>query len=155
MAGLHAQVETGDELLILRVGEVNVLELHESLGAAGKVLVGGVGGLLFGVEKLKDALGRGHAGLHLLHHAAELAERLVELAGVLDKCSGSAQSHVSIGHAQTTQDRNGHIRQVGQELHDGHHDAGQELSLSCGAVELLVALVEFLRHGLGTAEDDG
>ena len=111
--------------------------------------------MLFGVEKLKDALGRCHAGLYLLHHAAELAERLVELAGVLDKCSGSAQSHVSIGHAQAAQDRNGHIGQVGQELHDGHHDAGQELSLSCGVVELLVALVEFLRHGLGATKDDG
>ena len=111
--------------------------------------------MLFGVEKLKDALGRGHAGLHLLHHAAELAERLVELAGVLDKCSGSAQSHVAIGHAQAAQDRNGHVGQVGQELHDGHHDAREELCLSCGVVELLVALVEFLRHGLRAAKDDG
>ena len=131
-----------------------MIELNEAAGAAG-VGGGGIGKLFLGVEELEDALGGGDAGLDLLGHAAQLAERLVELAGVLDKRLGIAQCHLAVGHAQAAEDGDGDVGQVRDELHDRHHDAGEELGEGRGAEELLVALVELGGHGLGATEDLG
>ena len=93
--------------------------------------------------------------MHLLHHAAELAQRLVELTRVLNKGLRTAQREGAGRHLERAKHRDDHVGQVGNELHDRHHHAGQELRQRRGAEQLLVALVKVLRHGIDAAEDGG
>ena len=93
--------------------------------------------------------------MHLLHHAAELAQRLVELTRVLNKGLRAAQREGAGRHLERAEHRDDHVGQVGNELHDRHHHARQELRQRRGAEQLLVALVKVFRHGIDAAEDGG
>jgi len=110
---------------------------------------------LLGVEKFEDSLGGGDAGLEHLHHAGDLAEGLVHLAGVLDESGGVAEGELAGGDFEAAEHRDCHVRQGPDELHDRVHRVGQELRFLCGGGELFVAFVEFSADLCASAEDGG
>ncbi|CAH0285789.1 hypothetical protein SRABI26_04075 [Arthrobacter sp. Bi26] len=117
-----------------------------SIGLGREVLGGGLGVLFVGVEEFEDPLGGGDAGLQHVGHASHLAQRLGELARVLDERRGVAQAHGARGHAQPADDGDPDVAEVGDKLHDRHDHAGDELGTEAGLVEFLVALVEAGQH---------
>ena len=82
---------------------------HEGAGQLGR--------LLLGVEELEDPLGRGDPGLEQVGHRAELAQRLGELAGVLDERLDVTDRHRSRRDLQPADHRDGDEVQVAEEHH--------------------------------------
>src|SRR5665811_1937812 len=76
-----------------------------------------------------------------------------ELARVLDEGLHVAQGHGAGGDAVTAQDGYHHVVEVGQELHRGLDDAGQELCAEAGLVEAPVLASELVDGGRPAAED--
>ena len=162
---LHAQGQVPDELGVRRVGEAGVLHLDDAGARPGGTrhqvcLTGpsslaalGVRGLLLGVEKLEDSLGRGRSGLHCRGHPAELAQRLRELLGVLDEGLHIAQAQRPRGHHDPADHRDGHIGDVPDDQHERHHDPREELGAQRRAVELVILLGESLPHRLRAPVD--
>ena len=105
-----------------------------------------VGTLLLGVEQLEDPLGARGPGLHGRGHAAELAQGLGELLGVLDEGLHIAQAQRPGGDHGAADHRDGHIVDVPDDQHDRHHDPGEELGAQRGPEELLVLGGEGLAH---------
>ncbi len=124
-----------------------------AVGLGRQVLGGGFGVLLVRVQEFEDPLRRGHAGLQHVGHARHLAQRLGELARVLDERRGVAQAHAAGSHPQAAHHGDADVAEVGDELHDREDDAGDELRAEAGLVQGLVALLEALQH-VGVAAED-
>ena len=75
---------------------------------------------------------------------ADLGQRLGELPGVLDERLHVAERHGARRHPQPTDDRHEHVVQVADEQHRRLDDAGDELGLEAGLVQLVVVLGERL-----------
>ena len=149
LAGLDAQRQVADELDVGVVGEADAVHLDHSAVRGPRCLLGRrariidvIGALLLGVEKLEDPLGAGRAGLDGGGHPAELPQGLGELLGVLDERLHVAQAQAAARDHEPAEDRDHDIGQIPDDLHDRHHEAGQELGAQAGAVELLVLGVE-------------
>ena len=112
----------------------------------------GVGRLLLGVEELERALGRGDTRLEHVGHARDLADRLRELARVLDERGRVADCHLTGSHTEAADDGDQHVRQVGDEVHRGHDHARDELCADRRLPQLVVAGVELLEHDGVAAE---
>ena len=88
-------------------------------------------------------------------HAAQLRERLGELLRVLDERLHVAETQLAVGDHEPAEDGDADVGQVSDEHHAGHDDAGEELRLEAGLVELLVLDLELLaRVGLATEDLD-
>ena len=87
-------------------------------------------GLLLGrVEELKDALGgRGHLLQHV-GHLRELGDGLREVLHVLDERLDVAHGDDALHGQEAAGDGHGHVAEVAHEVHDGLHEAAEELAL--------------------------
>ena len=133
----HLGGEVADDGLLGCVAKAHVVELHVAGDA-----VGGRGGqlglLLGGVEELEDALGRGGHELQDVGHLRELGYGLREVLDVLDERLDVAHGDDAAHGEEAAQHRHRHVAGVAHEVHDRHHEAGEELRLPASLVEALV-----------------
>ena len=104
--------------------------------------LGRIGDLLGLVEQLEDALGRGDRRLHDVGDAGRLDDRERELARVLDERDDVAQRQLPRGDPQAADDGDGHVVEVGDEVHRRLDDPGDELGAVARLVQPVVLLVE-------------
>ena len=104
--------------------------------------VGGFGHFLGLGQELEDALGGGGRLLEDVGDVGDLRDRLGEGAHVLDEGLDIADGDRPSDRQVAAQDADGHVAQVADEVHDRHHQAGQELRFPGRAVERVVELVE-------------
>ncbi|MCY1217324.1 hypothetical protein D9M72_292310 [compost metagenome] len=152
MPGLGREGQILDQGLVRRITEGHMLELHVAVGLGGQVLGGGLGILLLRIQEFEDTLRGGHAGLQHIGHARHLSQRLGELPGVLDERGGVAQAHAAGSHPQAAHHCDANVAEVGEELHDRHDHAGDELGSETGLVEGFIPFVEAFQHVRVTAE---
>src|SRR5699024_5544489 len=98
--------------------------------------------------ELKDALGsRGHALQHI-GNLGQLLDRLGEVLDVLDEGLDVADGDDTPRGKDAAHDGHRHIAQVAHKVHNGHHEAGEELALPGGGIELVVGSVEIVQDDL-------
>ena len=112
---------------------------------------GGVGQLLFLrlIQKLEHALGSSSHALQHIGHLRKLLDGLGKVFDILDKSLNITNGDDAVCGKNAAHDSHCHIAQVAHKVHDGHHQAGEELALPCGFVQFIVGGVEVCQyHGL-------
>lgn len=79
-AGTNFQIQVVDQWTILRVAEGHIFEFQTVRASSNGVGLRRITVLFVFVDKLKNALGAGHAGLQQVGHGTQLRQRLGELA---------------------------------------------------------------------------
>ena len=149
LAGFHVAAEVVDDGLFGHIAEFDMIEGDLTVDA-GRVCPAGRIGLLvlFGlVQELKDALGSGGHALQHVGHLRQLLDGLGEVLDVLDEGLDIADGDGAVGGKDTADDGHGHIAQIAHKVHDGLHQAGEELALPGGFKQLVVGGAEILQHG--------
>ena len=124
---------------------MHILELHRALRPwSSSTGLRGLGDLLRFVQELEHPLGRGRGLLQDVGDVGELGDRLGERAHILDEGLDIADGDGFLDRQVAAQDADDHIAQVADEVHDRHHQAGQELRFPGRVVQGVVELVELL-----------
>ena len=136
--------EIVDDGLIGGVAELDVVEGHLTVDVRSIRTVCRVGLLVFLrlVQELEHALcGRCHALQHV-GHLCELLDGLGEVLDILDERLNIADGDGAVGGKDAADDGDRYIAEVAHKVHDGHHQAGKELALPRGFIQLVVGGVE-------------
>ncbi len=78
-------------------------------------------------QELENTLCSGHGLLKNIGDVGDLRDRLGKRANILDKSLDIANGDGALDSQVATQDTDGDITQVADEIHDGEQQAGQEL----------------------------
>ena len=149
LAGLHLTAEIVDDGLFGHITEPDMVKGDLTIDAGRVCPAGRVGQLiLFGlVQELEHALGSGGHALQHVGHLCQLLDGLGEIADILDKSLDIADGDDAVGGKDAANDGNSHIAQIAHKVHNGLHQAGEELALPGGFKQLVVGGVEVLQHG--------
>ena len=148
LAGLHRAAEVVDDGLVRGVAEAHMVKGDLSVNVGGVGAAGRVGQLLFLrlIQKLEHPLGgSGHALQHI-GYLRKLLDGLGKVFDILDKSLNITNGDNAVCSKNAAHDGHCHIAQVAHKVHDGHHQAGEELALPCGFVQLIVGGVEVSQH---------
>ena len=124
-----------------------MIELHVAIhvGGLGRGLLRLKLGLL---QEGEDALGgRGHLLQHVAH-LRKLRDGLREVLHVLDERLDVADGDDALHGQHAAGQRHAHIAQVAHEVHDGLHQARQELRFPSAFIEFRIGLAERLGNRL-------
>ena len=148
LAGLHRAAEIVDDGLVGSVAETHMVKGDLSVNIGGVGAVGGVCQLLFFrlVQEFEHPLGSSGHALQHIGHLRKLLDGLGEVFDVLDKGLNITDGDNAVCGKNAAHDSHCHIAQVAHKVHDGHHQAGEELALPCGFVQLIVGGVEVCQH---------
>ena len=148
LAGLDLTAEIVDDGLVRGVAEADMAECHLSVDA-GRVRAAGRVCLLVLfrlVQKLEHSLsGSGHALQHV-GHLRKLLDRLGEVLDVLDEGLNVADGNDAVCGKNAAHDGHRHIAQITHKVHNGHHQAGEELAFPRRFIQLVVGGVEVVQH---------
>ena len=102
--------------------------------------------LLFLAQKFKHTFRRGGHALQHVGYLRQLLDGLGEVFDVLDERLDVTDSDSTGGSKNTARHSYGHVPQVAHKVHDGLHQAGEELALPGGFEQLVVRGVEVGQH---------
>ena len=152
LAGLHGRGEVVDDGLVRVVAEAHVAEFHVAAhrlrlavraDAQQRLLAGFVGQFRL-LKEAEDAFGCGRAALQVLERLRELGQRLREQADVHHERHDHAEFDLAVHGEHRADHAHHHVAEVADEVHDRHHQAGQELAFPAGHVQVFVVLLELL-----------
>ena len=83
---------------------------------------------------------------------ANLLDGLGEASDVLDERLDVTDGDSTGGSKNTARHSYGHVPQVAHKVHDGLHQAGEELAFPRGFVQFIVGGIEICQHGVLTIE---
>ena len=119
------------------------LRLAVRVNAEQRPLAGFVGQFRL-VKEAEHALGGSRATLQVLEGLRELGERLGEQADVHHERHDHAEFDLAIHGERRAHHAHDHVAEIADEVHQRHHQAGQELALPAGNVQVVVVLFEAL-----------
>ena len=139
-----------DDGLFRRVAKADVVEGDLAVdggrvGTAGRIsqLV-----LLFLAQKFKHTFRRGGHALQHVGYLRQLLDGLGEVFDVLDERLDVTDGDSTGGSKNTARHSYGHVPQVAHKVHDGLHQAGEELAFPRGFVQFIVGSIEICQHGV-------
>ncbi len=145
LTGLYFRRESVDDLPAGNVAEVHVPEFHVAFDLLELARADDLFGQLLFLDELEHPFARGRDGLHPREGLGHLGQGLGEQTHVDHEGDDDAYGYLPVDDHRRTDDAHRHVSEVAYEVHQGHHEARQELGHERAAGQLLVYGVELLR----------
>ena len=137
-----------DDGLVRGVAEADVVKGDLSVDAGGVRPAGRVCLLVLFrlVQKLEHPLGSRCHALQHVGHLRKLLDGLGEVFDVLDESLNVANGNDAVCGKNAAHDGHCHVAQIAHKVHNGHHQAGEELAFPRRFIQLVVGGVEVVQH---------
>ena len=93
-------------------------------------------------QETEDAFGSGSAALQVLERLRELGKRLREQTNVHHERHDHAEFDLAVHGQHRADHAHDHVTEVADEVHERHHQSGEELALPAGDVQIIVVFLE-------------
>ena len=101
---------------------------------------------LFFLQEFKHSLGRRRRHLQHVRNLCDLLDRLCKTFHILNKRLNISYFNCLSDRQKSSQNRNHHISEISDKLHDRHHHPGKKLRTPCGIIKPVIGCIKLTNH---------